>query len=95
MIWKWIGNIYDWIIKQKEIILKEKNPINNTKNLRINNKYIIKQKNKNIDVSQSNVEKENLEYIKQKCELYLFDEKQRNIIENTLDIMFYSKELKI
>ena len=95
MIWKWIGNIYDWIIKQKEIILKEKNPINNTKNLRINNKYIIKQKNKNIDVSQSNVEKENLEYIKQKCELYLFDEKQRNIIENALDIMFYSKELKI
>ena len=72
-----------------------KNPINNTENLRINNKYIIKQKNKNIDVSQSNVEKENLEYIKQKCELYLFDERQRKIIENALDIMFYSKELKI
>lgn len=70
-------------------------PISNTENLRINNKYIIKQKNNNIDVSQSDIEKENLEYIKQKCELYLFDEKQRNIIENTLDIMFYSKELKI
>ena len=70
-------------------------PISNTKNLRINNKYIIKQKNNNIDVSQSDIEKENLENIKQKCELYLFDEKQRNIIENALDIMFYSKELKI
>ena len=70
-------------------------PISNTENLRINNKYIIKQKNNNIDVSQSDIEKENLEYIKQKCELYLFDEKQRNIIENALDIMFYSKELKI
>ena len=70
-------------------------PISNTENLRINNKYIIKQKNNNIDVSQSDIEKENLEYIKQKCELYLFDEKQRNIIENTLDIMFYSKEMKI
>ena len=70
-------------------------PISNTENLRINNKYIIKQKNNNIDVSQSDIEKENLEYIKQKCELYLFDEKQRNIIENVLDIMFYSKELKI
>ena len=70
-------------------------PISNTENLRINNKYIIKQKNNNIDVSQSNIEKENLGYIKQKCELYLFDEKQRNIIENALDIMFYSKELKI
>ena len=46
-----------------------------TENLRINNKYIIKQKNKNIDVSQSEIEKQNLEYIKQKCELYLFDEK--------------------
>ena len=70
-------------------------PISNTENLRINNKYIIKQKNNNINVSQSDIEKENLEYIKQKCELYLFDEKQRNIIENALDIMFYSKELKI
>ena len=70
-------------------------PISNTENLRINNKYIIKQKNKNTDVSQSDIEKENLEYIKQKCELYLFDEKQQNIIENALDIMFYSKELKI
>lgn len=70
-------------------------PISNTENLRINNKYIIKQNNNNSDVSQSNIEKENLEYIKQKCELYLFDEKQRNIIENVLDIMFYSKELKI
>lgn len=70
-------------------------PISNTENLRINNKYIIKQNNNNSDVSQSNIEKENLEYIKQKCELYLFDEKQRNIIENALDIMFYSKELKI
>ena len=70
-------------------------PISNTENLRINNKYIIKQKNNNIDVSQSDIEKENLEYIKQKCELYLFDEKQRNIIENALEIMFYSKELKI
>ena len=70
-------------------------PISNIENLRINNKYIIKQNNNNSDVSQSNIEKENLEYIKQKCELYLFDEKQRNIIENALDIMFYSKELKI
>lgn len=71
-------------------------PISNTENLRINNKYIIKQNNNNnSDDSQSNIEKENLEYIKQKCELYLFDEKQRNIIENVLDIMFYSKELKI
>ena len=70
-------------------------PISNTENLRINNKYIIKQKNNNIDVSQSDIEKENLEYIKQKCELYLFDEKQRNIIENALEIMFYSKEFKI
>lgn len=72
-----------------------KNPINNTENLRINNKYIIKQKNKDTNVSQSDIEKENLEYIKQKCELYLFDERQRKIIENALDIMFYSKELKI
>ena len=72
-----------------------KNPINNTENLRINNKYIIKKKNKDTNVSQSDIEKENLEYIKQKCELYLFDERQRKIIENALDIMFYSKELKI
>ena len=79
----------------KREYFEEKNPINNTENLRINNKYIIKQKNKNTDVSQSDIEKENLEYIKQKCELYLFDERQRNTIENALEIMFYSKELKI
>ena len=79
----------------KRDYFEEKNPINNTENLRINNKYIIKQKNKNTDVSQSDIEEENLEYIKQKCELYLFDEKQRNTIENALEIMFYSKELKI
>ena len=79
----------------KRDYFEEKNPINNTENLRINNKYIIKQKNKNTDVSQSISEKENLEYIKQKCELYLFDEKQRNTIENALEIMFYSKELRI
>lgn len=71
------------------------NTINDTEVLRANKKDNIKHKNSNIDVSQSKTDKENLECIKQNCELYLFDERQRNIIENALDIMFYSKELKI
>lgn len=72
-----------------------RNTINDTEVLRANKKDNIKHKNSNIDVSQSKTDRENLEYIKQNCELYLFDERQRNIIENALDIMFYSKELKI
>ena len=71
------------------------NTINDTELLRANKKDNIKHKNSNIDVSQSKTDNENLECIKQNCELYLFDERQRNIIENALDIMFYSKELKI
>lgn len=71
------------------------NTINDTEYVRTNKQYNIKHENKEIDVSQSKVEKENLKYIKQKCELYLFSEKQRNIIENVLDIMFYSSNLKI
>ena len=71
------------------------NTINETEYVRTNKQNNIKHKNKDTDVSQSEVEKENLEHIKQKCELYLFSEKQRNIIENALDIMFYSSNLKI
>ena len=71
------------------------NTTNETEYVRTNKQNNIKHKNKDTDVSQSEVEKENLEYIKQKCELYLFSEKQRNIIENALDIMFYSSNLKI
>lgn len=66
-----------------------------TENIRTNKKDNIKNKNKEIEVSQSSLEQETLEYIKQKCELNLFDEKQRNIIENALDIMYYSNNLKI
>lgn len=71
------------------------NTTNEKEYLRTNKQNNIKHKNKDTDVSQSEVEKENLEHIKQKCELYLFNEKQRNIIENALDIMFYSNNLKI
>lgn len=71
------------------------NTTNETEYVRTNKQNNIKHKNKDTDVSQSEVEKENLEHIKQKCELYLFSEKQRNIIENALDIMFYSDNLKI
>lgn len=70
-------------------------PIYNTEKLRTNNKDIINQEYNKSDVSQSEIDKSNLENIKQKCELYLFEPKQRNIVENALDIMFYSKELKI
>ena len=66
-----------------------------TENLRANKKDNKKHKNNNIDVSQSKRQTKNLEDIKQKCELYLFKESQRNIIENTLDLMFYSNNLKI
>lgn len=79
----------------KEDSHMEGSTINDTEVLRANKKDNIKHKNSNIDVSQSKTDKENLECIKQNCELYLFDERQRNIIENALDIMFYSKELKI
>lgn len=79
----------------KEDYYIEENTINDTEYVRTNKQYNIKHEKKEIDVSQSEVEKENLEYIKQKCELYLFSEKQRNIIENALDIMFYSSNLKI
>ena len=71
------------------------NTINDTELLRANKKDNIKHKNSNIDVSQSEIDKENLEGIKRSCELHLFNERQRNIVENALDIMFYSKELKI
>lgn len=71
------------------------NTTNETEYVRTNKQNNIKHKNKDTDISQSEVEKENLEQIKQKCELYLFSEKQRNIIENALDIMFYSSNLKI
>ena len=66
-----------------------------SENIRTNNKDNIKNNNKEIEVSQSGMEQEILEYIKQKCELNLFDEKRRNIIENALDIMYYSNNLKI
>ncbi len=66
-----------------------------TENLRANKKDNKKHKNNNIDVSQLEIETKKLEDIKQKCELYLFKENQRNIIENTLDLMFYSNNLKI
>lgn len=71
------------------------NTIQETENLRANKKENKKHKNNNIDVSQSERKTKNLEDIKQKCELYLFKENQRNIIENTLDLMFYSNNLKI
>ncbi len=71
------------------------NTIQETENLRANKKDNKKHKNNNIDVSQSERETKNLEDIKQKCELYLFKESQRNIIKNTLDLMFYSNNLKI
>ena len=73
----------------------EENTINDTEVLRVNKKNNIKHKNSNIDVSQSEIDKENLEGIKRSCELHLFNERQRNIVENALNIMFYSKELKI
>ena len=79
----------------KEESHMEENTINDTEVLRANKKNNIKHKNRNIYVSQSEVDIENLKSIKQNCELYLFDERQRKIIENALDIMFYSKELKI
>lgn len=79
----------------KEDYCVRKNTILETENLRANKKDNKKHKNNNIDVSQSERETKNLEDIKQKCELYLFRESQRNIIENTLDIMFYSNNLKI
>lgn len=66
-----------------------------TANIRTKKKDNIKNKNKEIEVSQLSLEQETLEYIKQKCELSLFDERQRNIIENALDIMYYSNNLKI
>ena len=71
------------------------NTTNETEDVRTNKQNNIKHKNNDTDISQSEVEKENLEQIKQKCELYIFSEKQRNIIENALDIMFYSSNLKI
>ena len=79
----------------KEDYCVGKNTILETENLRANKKDNKKHKNNNIDVSQSKRETKNLEDIKQKCELYLFKENQRNIIENALDIMFYSNNLKI
>ena len=79
----------------KEDYCIEENTILEVENLRINKKDNKKHKNNNIDVSQSERETKNLEDIKQRCELYLFKENQRNIIENTLDIMFYSNNLKI
>lgn len=79
----------------KEDYCVEENTIQETEYLRANKKDNIKHKNNNIDVSQSERETKNLEDIKQKCELYLFKESQRNIIENTLDLMFYSNNLKV
>lgn len=79
----------------KEDSHMEENTINDTEVLRANKKNNTKHENSNIDVSQSKMDIENLGCIKQNCELYLFDERQRKIIENALDIMFYSKELKI
>lgn len=81
----------------KEDYCVEENTIQETEYLRANKKDNIKHKknNNNIDVSQSEREAKNLEDIKQKCELYLFKESQKNIIENTLDLMFYSNNLKI
>ena len=79
----------------KEDYYIEENTILETENLRENKKDNKKHKNNNIDVSQSERETKKLEDIKQKCELYLFKENQRNIMENTLDIMFYSNNLKI
>lgn len=79
----------------KEDYCIEENTIHETKYLRANKKDNKKYKDNNIDVSQSEKDTKNLEDIKQKCELYLFKESQRNIIENTLDFMFYSNNLKI
>lgn len=79
----------------KEDYCVEENTIQETEYLRANKKDNIKHKNNNIEVSQSEIETKNLEAIKQKCELYLFKESQRNIIENTLDLMFYSDNLKV
>lgn len=81
----------------KEDYCVEENTIQETEYLRANKKDNIKHKknNNNIDVSQSEREAKNLEDIKQKSELYLFKESQKNIIENTLDLMFYSNNLKI
>ena len=73
----------------------EENTIHKTEYLRANKKDNIKHKNNNIDISQSEREAKNLEDIKRKCELYLFKKNQRNIIENTLDLMFYSDNLKV
>ncbi len=81
--------------RTKEDYCIEENTIHETEYLRANKKYNIKHKNNNIDVSQSEIDIRSLEDIKQKCELYLFKESQRNIIENTLDFMFYSNNLKI
>ena len=74
---------------------KVKQEIYHTEELRANNKELIKKEYNKKDVSQSETDNQNLEKIKQKCELNLFEEKQRNIIENALEIMFYSKELKV
>ena len=81
--------------REKEDYCVEENTIQEIENLRTNKKDNKKHKNNNIDVSQSKMDTKNLEDIKQKCELYLFKESQRNIIENTLDLMFYSNNIKI
>ncbi len=81
--------------REKEDYCVEENTIQETENLRTNKKDNKKHKNNNIYVSQSERETKNLEDIKQKCELYLFKESQRNIIENILDIIFYSDNLKV
>lgn len=82
----------NWI---KEDYCVGENTIQETEYLRVNKKDNKRHKNNNIDVSQSKMETKKLEDIKQKCELYLFKESKRNIIENTLDFMFYSNNLKI
>lgn len=79
----------------KEDYYIEENSIHETEYLRANKKENKNYKDNNIDVSQYEKDTKNLEAIKQKCELYLFKENQRNIIENTLDLMFYSNNLKI
>lgn len=81
--------------RKKNDSYQVENQIHNTEELRTNKKNIINQEYYKNDVSQSEIDKSNLEKIKQNCELYLFKPSQRNIIENVLDIMFYSEKLKI
>ncbi len=86
----------------------EKSSVQDTKNLLPNNTNINNTNNKNTEYSQSvnNIlnEIEELDEIKKNCELHLFekqdykgnvDKRTRNMVENIIEQMFFSKEIEI